>query len=309
MNTISSFKPYSTYNPPVKNSFGQKQQVVSTPTQKVQNTQSLQSTQDLKRFTKIIFNVLMVECGILLLSLAALGILTNAKRKVGKFAEHVDFKPAKTLKEAVDFGKKNFGIKKYKSFEDIDLDVVNWVNEGLTNVNNLTHGNVAMPRKVWYVSSDEFSGTMNEFGTLQISKDFVKNTRDTVNNHYEAFYSEQGFSKPENFTETKKLFKTFDSIYSVSYKSTFDVINHEMGHLQHSANNYNISLNEIDKKYADIFKKSENIVGTVSKYAKKSPSEFVAECYCVMVDEKLSGKTILSDEVRQLYKKLGGADI
>ena len=59
--------------------------------------------------------------------------------KVGKatqLAEQIDFKPAQTIEEAIQFGKDNLKIKKYKGFTENDLEVLNFINEGFTNVSN-----------------------------------------------------------------------------------------------------------------------------------------------------------------------------
>lgn len=66
--------------------------------------------------------------------------------KPANFAEHIDFKPAQTMEEAVEFAKKNFGVKTF-DFGD-DLEFANWVNEGLVNINNRFKGKANMPKNV-----------------------------------------------------------------------------------------------------------------------------------------------------------------
>ena len=96
------------------------------------------------------------KCGI---GLAIAGTLTAAalllKGRVGAagkeikaLAEHIEFAPAKTAEEAIAFAKTNLGIRKYS--KDMPLDVMNWVNEGLVNVNNATKGKAIMPKNVAY---------------------------------------------------------------------------------------------------------------------------------------------------------------
>ena len=70
--------------------------------------------------------------------------------KVGKatqLAEHIDFKPAQTIEEAIQFGKDNLKIKKYKGFTENDLEVLNFINEGFTNVSNKLKGTIRLPKK------------------------------------------------------------------------------------------------------------------------------------------------------------------
>ena len=69
----------------------------------------------------------------------AAAILSKGKTlKPANFAEHIDFKPAQTMEEAVEFARKNFGVKIF-DFGD-DLEFANWVNEGLVNINNRFKG-------------------------------------------------------------------------------------------------------------------------------------------------------------------------
>ena len=66
--------------------------------------------------------------------------------KPANFAEHIDFKPAQTMEEAIEFAKKNFGVKKFDLADDVEL--ANWVNEGLVNINNRFKGKAQMPENI-----------------------------------------------------------------------------------------------------------------------------------------------------------------
>lgn len=76
----------------------------------------------------------------------AKGKFTEAK----KLAESIDFKPAQTIEEAIEFGKKHLGIRSYTGFEAKDIEVINWVNEGLVNTSNKMKGNLRMPKDIVY---------------------------------------------------------------------------------------------------------------------------------------------------------------
>lgn len=77
----------------------------------------------------------------------AAAILSKGKTlKPANFAEHIEFVKANTMEEAVEFAKKNFGIKKFDLGDD--LEFANWVNEGLANINNRFKGKANMPEKV-----------------------------------------------------------------------------------------------------------------------------------------------------------------
>lgn len=74
----------------------------------------------------------------------------NKTTSVQKLAQNIEFKKAETLEEAVQYGKTTLGIKQYTGFEARDIDIINWINEGLTNVSNAMQGNLRMPKQVAY---------------------------------------------------------------------------------------------------------------------------------------------------------------
>lgn len=76
-----------------------------------------------------------------------------AQEEVVKIAEHIDFTPAKTTKEAIEFAKTKLGVKNYD--DSMPLDVMNWVNEGLTNINNVRKGKARLFDTIGYVAQDE----------------------------------------------------------------------------------------------------------------------------------------------------------
>jgi len=99
--------------------------------------------------------------------MAALGldILNNAVKITEKplqLAENIEFKKAETTKEATEFAKKNFKIKKFKVE---DLELANWINEGLCNVNNRFKGKVYMPSKI--VAKELKEGVQGSYSTLK----------------------------------------------------------------------------------------------------------------------------------------------
>lgn len=61
-----------------------------------------------------------------------------------QLAEHIEFKPAQTLEEAIKFGQENLGIKSYNNFSENDLSAINWLNEGFVNVSNRMKGKLRM---------------------------------------------------------------------------------------------------------------------------------------------------------------------
>ncbi len=110
--------------------------------------------------------------------ITALVAFISSKLKLNKknLSEHIEFQEAKTLKEAVDFGKKNLGIKTYKGFSEDDLEVVNWLNQGLVNASNAMKGQLNCPKKIVYEPfSQNAIACIEESNILAINKDFINN--------------------------------------------------------------------------------------------------------------------------------------
>lgn len=91
------------------------------------------------------------------LATVALLIKKNRFSEVKELAENINFSKATSLEEAIEFGKKNLGIKKYSGFESKDLDVINWLNEGFVNTSNKLKGKLRMPKYVHYTKGEQLS--------------------------------------------------------------------------------------------------------------------------------------------------------
>ena len=113
------------------------------------------------------------------------------------------------MEEAIEFAKKNFGVKKFDLGNDLEL--ANWVNEGLVNINNRFKGKAQMPQNILYdkkvcekLSKGE-EGLMPAYHqpstkTLGINK----NAFDTVKNEFEKLVNENLLAA-EKIKETKKV--------------------------------------------------------------------------------------------------------
>lgn len=121
--------------------------------------------------SKFLIGLGVVAAGLLALKCGKASKVTQTK----KLAEKIKFKPAQTAEEAVTFGKNNLGIKNYEGFAEADKDVLNWVNEGLTNVSNIMCGNT---RAFNYIKYDTFTGgyaaTLTD-GGLMLNRNFFAN--------------------------------------------------------------------------------------------------------------------------------------
>ena len=87
------------------------------------------------------------------LAVTAAGLIIRGRLKsVTQLAEHIDFTPAKTMEEAKEFAKKHLKIEKFDTAND--LDMANWVNEGLVNINNKYKGKGHIPKEVMPVPDE-----------------------------------------------------------------------------------------------------------------------------------------------------------
>ena len=83
-----------------------------------------------------------VAIGLTAVALIARGKLKSAQ----KLAENIEFSPAKTIEEAKEFAKTHLKIENFDTAGD--LEIANWVNEGLTKVSNKYRGKAAIPKTV-----------------------------------------------------------------------------------------------------------------------------------------------------------------
>ena len=250
----------------------------------------------------------------------AVGAIYLAVRK-GKFVlpEHIEFRPAKTIKEARKFARKQLGIKKFKVN---DLEIANYVNEGLTNASNISKGKIVLPRAVEV--RPVTNGIMAVNGkarnaTLIINPeldcDVLKNTIVNI-----AEYKKLSFlDKLNALVEIRSIAKN-----GTLMDDKFHCLYHELGHLNHKSQSPQ-AYKSLDIPYikskADIVGKVENVTQQhvssllqkdILGYAKEKigaygctyPNEFVAEVYGLM----MSGKK-LPKEVMDLYYQYGGPKI
>lgn len=93
-----------------------------------------------------------IAAGVATLGTIGILIAKNRYSKAMHLAENIEFNPAKTVQEAIEFGKKHLGIKKYKNFEEKDIEVINFLNEGFVNASNKLKGKIRLPKTVEYSS-------------------------------------------------------------------------------------------------------------------------------------------------------------
>lgn len=116
------------------------------------------------------------------LAVTAAGLIIRGRLKsVTQLAEHIDFTPAKTMEEAKEFAKKHLKIEKFDTAND--LDMANWVNEGLVNINNKYKGKGHIPKEVRPVPDELKETHKNVIATMsaRLGKGFYMEPILTVN--------------------------------------------------------------------------------------------------------------------------------
>ena len=134
------------------------------------------------------------------------GKVGAANKEIKALAEHIDFAPAKTIEEAINFAKTNLGIKKYSN--NMPLDVMNWVNEGLVNVNNATKGKAKMPNIIRYEKNgeDEIAHMAigaagikrKEFSRLTINSVYIERLDNNIEKWMQAFLDKRLIGKTKD---------------------------------------------------------------------------------------------------------------
>ena len=253
----------------------------------------------------------LVGIGASLAAAATVGILLAKGnfRQAKQLAEHIDFKEAKTMDEAVQFAKENLGVK--LQIGD-NLDVANFLNEIFVDVNNKMKGKAVLPKKVKMQATNATDGlegfaSWNTKRVLKLGSDFEA----IVN-----IGKEKGLTLKECIEYYKEFSKDKDPNFITR------AIYHELGHANHknfmkmrrlpelkADGNKDTHLTEEflqdvkdNKVVHDFFDKNTSTRlddGTI--YSLSSPAEFVADTFSF----KMLGKSI-PEEVEKIYQKFGG---
>ena len=194
----------------------------------------------------------------------------------------------KTIKQMKQFNKSAFGVK---VFDVQDKEFGKFLTDGMTDFYNKTGGQFGVPKNIIVCDLPNPNGFMlynSDKDILAISKKHIEKFREIATENGETL--EQVLMK---WGKTK-----FDGTATSMYeKGLFKELFHELGHKAHSTvcKNYgNLGLDWSKKEFQDVACK-------VSQYSKKSPEEFVAETFSLLVQGKP-----LPQDVMQLYEKCGG---
>ena len=149
------------------------------------------------------------------LAVSAIGLYKRYKPV--KLSEHIDFSPAKTAEEALNFTKKQLGIKKVDKEVSSNLDVMNWINEGLVKVNNAAKGKALMPKKIGVMTSNtekNIAGMRASSRELYVNMDWTKNIDEKLLKASKGILSE---STKANFRD---VLVNYDNIMAALEKFT-----------------------------------------------------------------------------------------
>ena len=194
-----------------------KNRYIQNKTQKQEQSDNLSE----KSFIENNKTKLSIAAGIGITALAIGGILYKRSLDVPEFkqlAQKIEFKQGETLEDAMNFGKNVLGIKNYKGFEGADLDVVNWINQGLVHISNAVNGKIAMPKTITYKSfgnneNGVVGGEMNGFVEMSISKEYIEEIKHFVE-EYIKIDSKDNSTKIINELNNKQNFTNYMNIFT-----------------------------------------------------------------------------------------------
>ena len=148
------------------------------------------------------------------------------KRKI-KYPTHVEFSPAKTLKEAKDISKK---IWKIKDNEISDLNIANWLNYSFTIASNKLKGKIKLPRHITYNTSKDATASINAaLATLNINKNYMEEIKYSITQNFidlfNAKYLVPDFTKKSVKISSKITCQNLDQINDLLYTYIEDISN------------------------------------------------------------------------------------
>lgn len=180
-------------------------------TQNTSDTQKLKQKEGLTTWQKWAIGVGTVGA----LGVAAYFICKGRPDKAKQVFKNIEFQPAKTLDEAINFGKKKFGIKEYVSFTNEDTEIVNYINEALANAHNATKGKIKMPDAIgidsirtsiaWYMPTEEAKKLGCEH-VLCVTRNFFSNLDEKIKLSFK-YINENALHRDITTDGTKKWIK------------------------------------------------------------------------------------------------------
>ena len=227
----------------------------------------------------------------------AIYFLTRGKigaKQAQQLAEHIEFKEAKTLEEAIEFGKKHLGIKDYLGFESNNVEALNWINRGLTDVNNYAKGKAQMPTYVTTYAKDGVIASATDYvkeldgHALNFNKDIINDPNTLLNKYFEFL------SKNKAIIKENEAFKINDNIFAAD-----DVT----GGIEKLLNRY--KTNSKDLSFADkmtLYQNMEQLI-TVYNGIYASPLKSIEQIFKVQNFKNITlsnGKILTLDDIAKM---------
>jgi len=156
-----------------------------------------------------------------LAAVAAMALFCKGKTlEPANLAEHIDFVKAKTMDEAKKFAKDNLGIKHFDLGKDVEM--ANWVNKGLVNINNRFKGKANMPVEIcwdksYFISEPSALAYCSDSGRIAFNKkafsqERIEKVRSRLQNMF-PYFDETNIDSIELNVEDKRLRKLTENLY------------------------------------------------------------------------------------------------
>lgn len=266
----------------------------------------------------------------------------NNISKLKNLAKHVEFKKSNSINDAIQFGKKNLGIKKYEGFQDKDIDTINWINEALFNINKKTNCESVIPKSIIYKNTGNDSvASAYWFGKrLVIDKDFIETIDSRINGLYNIILDAEKkhgerpittnfkneYNKIKSFNDKMTFYNWFCKSYmenNIEFNknniNSFETIYHEIGHLNHykktgiiKSIKYGKTSEQLANPYnfkSEISKDLKEFLSSDEQQTAGLVSNYAKESPSEFIAETFAGLLSgekYSDSVMALYKKYNG---
>lgn len=283
MNTINDFKNYIADIKPMGQNYtiGSKVNSAQKVDEVALNNKSQKKSKKLSTKQK-----LLIATGAATATLATVASVLlfrkTGKLKPAKFKEFIEFVPSQTMDEAKEFALKNFNIRTYEL--DDNLEVANWVNEALVNLNNVFKGKAHMPKSVKMCDiPNETVAQVNLLDELELSRNIFGNKDaliESVKKTIEKFYDiKTGKVIAPQGTNVNKLLESIEQYHKIlkkdnatviDWKNTLENIYDSFVQATHPA--YILSLIADNQDYMKILK-DENFTFDLAQIYKKSSNE------------------------------------
>lgn len=223
---------------------------------------------------------------------------------IKQLPEHIDFKEAKTLDEALKYGKDVLGIEYRMGAKGWNVDSVNFINKGLTDISNAMKGRANLPERATpLLTSSNQDNAMAQI--LNKGKDLDVNS---------VFFQKKGFNKMCELTKNSNIFEKLKEdnvnlidLFNVKTEGNFqDLIekckNSELSYLEKWVLYETISkimdetlhqvLKNPQKIYKLIAEKKPSLNLDVNKFTLKTSEEQTKELKNLLTELKKNGNAV-----------------